>query len=290
MNWTLDQLEAFVMAVNEGSFSAAGRKLGKAQSRISTAIANLEIDLGLTLFDRSHRLPILTPAGTEMFMSAQAVLEQTQRFSASAMSLSMGDEVSLRVALDEALPIESFDHIFVEVSKKFPMLRLSVLSGAQQDIAHWVQNDQADLGIMFNLQPMPPLLEFVSIGQFKHSLVVSRHHPLAKIPVPTLLELNQYRQLVIRNRINEQLGVTISSQHWFMDSYHYITGMVCRQVGWALVPEHVARSEWYQSELVELSTEHLSESLLVEMGIVKRRDRGRGPVMNWFYEQLTRVF
>ncbi len=67
MNWTLDQLEAFVTAVNQGSFSAAARKIGKAQSRVSTAITNLEADLGFELFDRSARLPVLTPEGKEMF-------------------------------------------------------------------------------------------------------------------------------------------------------------------------------------------------------------------------------
>lgn len=46
-----------------GSFSAAARKLGKSQSTVSTAIANLEIDLGLNLFDRSSRKPMLTEHG-----------------------------------------------------------------------------------------------------------------------------------------------------------------------------------------------------------------------------------
>ncbi len=56
MNWSIAQLDAFVTTVTEGSFSAAARKLGKAQSRVSTAVANLEIDLGVTLFDRSGKV------------------------------------------------------------------------------------------------------------------------------------------------------------------------------------------------------------------------------------------
>ena len=68
MNWTLYQLEAFVLAVNHGSFSAAARKLGRAQSRISTAIANLEVDLGFELFDRSAKLAVLTKHGEDMFI------------------------------------------------------------------------------------------------------------------------------------------------------------------------------------------------------------------------------
>ncbi len=47
-------LQAFVQAATQGSFSAAARKLGKSQSTVSAAVANLEIDLDVVLFDRSN--------------------------------------------------------------------------------------------------------------------------------------------------------------------------------------------------------------------------------------------
>ena len=56
-------LQAFVQAATQGSFSAAARKLGKSQSTVSAAVASLEIDLNVVLFDRSSRKPTLTPAG-----------------------------------------------------------------------------------------------------------------------------------------------------------------------------------------------------------------------------------
>ncbi|MGB1320924.1 MAG: LysR family transcriptional regulator, partial [Vibrio gallaecicus] len=48
-----DKIKAFVYAAECGSFSAAAKKQGKAQSWISNAISDLEIDLNLSLFDRS---------------------------------------------------------------------------------------------------------------------------------------------------------------------------------------------------------------------------------------------
>ena len=49
---SLDQLTTFVTAAETGSFSAAGRKLGRAQSVVSQNLANLETQLGIQLFDR----------------------------------------------------------------------------------------------------------------------------------------------------------------------------------------------------------------------------------------------
>ena len=52
---TLDQLRIFIAAAEQGSFSAAGRKLRRAQSVVGQTLANLEGQLGVTLFDRSER-------------------------------------------------------------------------------------------------------------------------------------------------------------------------------------------------------------------------------------------
>ena len=71
MQFSLDQLQMFVQAVHSGSFSAAARKLGKTQSTVSTAIAHLEADLGVRLFNRSGRYPQLTEAGRQVLGHAQ---------------------------------------------------------------------------------------------------------------------------------------------------------------------------------------------------------------------------
>jgi DNA-binding transcriptional LysR family regulator len=62
---TFDQLRIFLAIADTGSFAGAGRKLKRAVSVISYGIANLEAQLGLTLFLREGtRKPQLT-AGVE---------------------------------------------------------------------------------------------------------------------------------------------------------------------------------------------------------------------------------
>ncbi|MCL1093811.1 LysR family transcriptional regulator [Shewanella kaireitica] len=289
MNWTLDELNAFVYSVKLGSFSAAGRRMGKAQSRVSTAISNLEADLGFELFDRSAKLPILTALGEEMFIEAQAVLAQCQRLHARAMTATLGEEVALTVAMDEAVPVNAFENFFLRVSTQFPLLKLTIINGSQEDIALWVDEGRADIGIMFHTAMLPDALEFMSIGQFKHSLVVSPKHALAQINTPTLEQLMQYRQLAICDRTGQSQSQPLSASYWYIDSYYYIVALVLQGVGWALVPEHVAKTEWYSNELAELSTEYIPDPLLVEIGVVNRRDKEIGPVMRWFFKELDRL-
>ncbi len=61
---TLDQLRVFLTVVEVGSFAGAARKLHRATSVVSYSIANLELQLGVSLFDRkTTRKPQLTEAG-----------------------------------------------------------------------------------------------------------------------------------------------------------------------------------------------------------------------------------
>jgi DNA-binding transcriptional LysR family regulator len=55
---SLDQLRTFIAAADEGRFSAAGRRLKRAQSVVSQTLANLEGQLEVKLFDRSGRFPV----------------------------------------------------------------------------------------------------------------------------------------------------------------------------------------------------------------------------------------
>ncbi|WP_028864020.1 LysR family transcriptional regulator [Psychromonas aquimarina] len=290
MNWTLDQLEAFVTSVKQGSFSAAARQLGKAQSRVSTAVANLEADLGFVLFDRSAKLPQLTAAGEDMFIEAQAVLGQCRRLQSRALTVSSGEEISFTVAMDEAVPIAAFEEFFQQTAVNFPLLKMTIINGSQEDIPLWVDQKKADLGILFHLKTLPDTLEFMPIGQFSHSLIVSPAHALAAVNEPTPEQLNHYRQLVICDRTGVTQAKAISSNHWHIDSYYYITALVIRGLGWALVPEHIANEQWYSEQLTKLSTKNITDSLLVEMGVVKRLDQGFGPVMNWMLSEIEDIF
>ena len=67
MNVNQEQLLMFKTVMEAGSFSAAARQLGKVPSAVSMAIANLEIDLNLELFQRSGREPKPTPQAQVLY-------------------------------------------------------------------------------------------------------------------------------------------------------------------------------------------------------------------------------
>ena len=79
-NLTLDQLRVLTTIAETGSFSAAGRRLNRAQSAICQAVAMLEDVQGVTLFDRSGFRPVLTEVGRVLVAQARSVLASAARF------------------------------------------------------------------------------------------------------------------------------------------------------------------------------------------------------------------
>src|SRR5262249_14131833 len=125
---TLDQLRTFIAAAEQGSFSAAGRKLRRAQSVVSQTLANLEGHLGVTLFDRSARYPTLTEDGRALLHNARAVADQMDDFKARAKTLREGLEPELSLSIDVMYPMSELIEAVARFHSTFPHtpLRLSV--------------------------------------------------------------------------------------------------------------------------------------------------------------------
>ena len=93
MSLSMDQLESFVAAAEQGSFSGAARLLKKAQSAVSTHVANLETDLGIALFDRTGRNPVLTEAGARLLPEAKLILDRREHLIGVASSFEAHVEI-----------------------------------------------------------------------------------------------------------------------------------------------------------------------------------------------------
>ena len=125
---SMDQLRTFIAAADEGSFSAAGRKLRRAQSVVSTTLANLEQQVGFALFDRGGRYPQLTEAGRALLEQARQAAAGMDAFKAKARTLAEGLEPELAVAVDVMFPIATLTAAVQAFQLAFPStpLRLYV--------------------------------------------------------------------------------------------------------------------------------------------------------------------
>ena len=123
---SLDQLRTFIAAVDEGSFSAASRKLLRAQSVVSETISKLEEQIGVQLFDRSGRYPKLTPAGSAVLGDARSIITWVDLLKARAKGMSAGLEPELSVVIDVFYPIDAITQLAKEFRQKYPGVALRI--------------------------------------------------------------------------------------------------------------------------------------------------------------------
>ncbi len=281
MQWNLEHLRLFVSVAELQSFSVVARRQRRAQSAVSQAIALLEADLGVLLFDRSSgRQPRLSEAGAALLEEARAVLQQCERLEGRALGLARGEEARLRLAQDEAMPYPPVIASLEALARAFPLLEVQLASGAQGDVARKLLERRADLGLLFHHEHMPQALERRRLGAIEMVTVCGADHPLAGGRAVDRRRLSGHRQLLMAPQDSRYPGgEQVSPLVWRADSFYAMAELVMRNLGWAWLPRHVARYPGYQGQLVELRSDWTPPPLVVEL--VWRRDEPPGPAADW---------
>jgi DNA-binding transcriptional LysR family regulator len=145
---SLDHLRMFIAAADEGSFSAGGRRLRRAQSVISQTLANLETQLGVKLFDRSSRSPVLTGQGLALLAEARAVVSRIDAFKARAKGLSGGLEPELSVVVDVMFPLEALTGAVAAFQAEFLATPLTLYVEAPGAALQPVMDGRCAFGVM----------------------------------------------------------------------------------------------------------------------------------------------
>jgi DNA-binding transcriptional LysR family regulator len=287
---SLDQLRTFIAAADEKSFSAAGRRLRRAQSVVSQTLANLEGQLGVKLFDRSARFPVLTDQGRALLADARAVAGDVDLFKARAKSLAGGLEPELSVAVDVMFPPERFTAAVAAFQQKFPstLLRFDVESSA---VVEPVLSGRSALGVVGSWSHVPPTLTRQPLLTVSVPMVVSPQHPLAthRAPIPTTV-LAEHIQLVHIDPADvsqSQAPVIRSARFWRLSHLGAKLAFLRAGLGYGGLPLHLIEADLESGTLVQIRLEdEPSESFVIAMSAIYRTDNPPGPAGRWFIDHL----
>jgi DNA-binding transcriptional LysR family regulator len=288
---SLDQLRAFIAAVEEGSFSAGARRLRRAQSAVSELVSNLEAQIGVVLFDRSERYPKLTPAGVLLVADARSVVANVDLLKARAKGISAGLESELSAVVDVLFPIEAIAESAREFRDQFPRtpLRLYVeaLGGAYKPVL----DGRCSLGVVGSLPDVPDSMTLERLQGVEMIMVAAREHPLATLQgVVPKTELAKHVQLVLTDRSDltagREFGV-MSPLTWRLGDLFAKHAFLLKGLGWGGMPLHAVKRDLLEGRLVKLSIEDLAEEgLILPMSAVYLTAKPPGPAGRWLIERL----
>ncbi len=287
---SLDQLRVLVTAADAGSFSAAGRALGRAQSAISQAIATLEELQGITLFDRDGYRPKLTAVGQVLVDQARLILASAARFEALAASSRDGFEPELAIAIDPLVPTAPLIDTLRALVREFPHLPVTFSTEGLGGSLRRLRAETAALGICLLLPTIPDDIVAYPLLRIRLEAVVAPDHALAKRRRSvTQADLEEHVQLVLSDPSDapdENYGL-ISARRWrFVDLGRRLDFLLAG-FGWCRMPEHVVAEQIAAKKLVRLRIEDdPAPRDALTIYAAHRRDKLLGPAGRWLLETL----
>ncbi|MGQ7932672.1 LysR family transcriptional regulator [Paraburkholderia sp. D1E] len=289
MHFSFDQLEAFVTTARAQSFSAAARRLGKVQSAVSTAVSNLEIDLGVTLFDRSGRYPALTAEGKSLLCEAESILSHCVSMQERANSLNSDVEPRLVGAIDDAIPYAAIASALQGFDSAFPDIGLEIRHPVQDDVLRAVQHGDVMLGLTFAQAHYPDEIAFRRLGNIKLTHAVHHKHPLARADRISFSRLGDYRQIVVMHSLNLPTGEYLKAPRcWFVESYLMLLEAAKDGLGWITLPKRLIADELASGELIELKLDAYPHTeWTVGTDLIWNTAARSGRAATWLRNQLS---
>lgn len=140
----MDDLAAFAVLIEAGSFTLAAQQLGCSKGQLSKRISQLEAQFGVVLLQRTTRRLSLTAAGAALLPQAQALVVQVERARQALARLKDDMAGPVRMTVPVSLGETFFDGLLLEFSGQYPEVQIELeLNNSYRDLSR----DGFDLAI-----------------------------------------------------------------------------------------------------------------------------------------------
>lgn len=258
MKVSLEQWEAFVAVVEEGSFAKAAEVLNKSQSSVSYILTQMEQRLPAPVLKQVGRKAELTEAGKALFRQAKNLLKHASDIERLAGYMASGWEAEITLAIDAIFPITPLYCALQKFSEVSPTTRIRVLETTLSGTEEALLLRQADMVLTGRV---PPGFLGQQVGIAEMIAVASPEHPLIQLGRSVSEEeLKAERQIVLRDtgiKREQDAGWLGSEQRWTVSHFSTSIEIVKYGLGFAFLPEAKIREELASGHLVRIPMETL---------------------------------
>ena len=296
MDVTIHQLQCFDAVVTEGSFQGAADKLLRAQPSVSSAVKNLEEQLGLTLLDRSGYRVSLTEAGRSFHEHTRVFLHELRTLKTHAAQLALGEESELRVVIGDLCPLPQTLALLRRFFDGCPGTRLHLHFEAISGPWERLFDGEADL-ILHHIDKADPRFEFIDLFPVRLVPVVAPgflRFPISRTITPE--QMRGYVQCIIRDTARHSLTrdyyLVEGARSWTVSDQLMKRELILQGMGWGHMPKYLIEEDLREKRLLDISGKHLRGGR-VELVAARRREAPHGPIANrlWrFMEEEAGAF
>ena len=276
-----DNVNLFLAVLDQGSFSAAARALGRVPSAVSMAIAQLEAELDLVLFDRTGREPTATEAAKALEPAARQLAHQLRMLQGHALSLHRGLERRLSMAIAPELLTAAWQAPLAVLAQEFPALEVEILTAPQADALQMLHSGCAQLALVFERTAIDEKEGFQEFSSETLTAVIAPPLLATLGPANKRLrpaDLLDLRQVVVVGRNEEQVDprLLLSRQVWRTDNPQTALSLVQSGLGWAYLPRSLTTPHMGPGSLVDIGFANMSNEVRLWADVVWIKERPLG--------------
>ena len=286
---SIDQLMVLLTVEQEGSFTAAAKRLGRATSAISYAIDTLEQQLGLSLFDRgTTRKPRLTREGEAIVSEAKAVALSVETLRARVRGFLDNLEPEVSLVVDSIFPVDRLTALLRQFNDRFPTVPVRLLVESLGGVERAVRDDHAGIGVGNQLHMNMTGFRRIDIEAVRMIPVAAPGHPLASAGGGVPREPSDYIQLILSERSaadSRDYGV-VSLNSWRIGDLGVKHALLLAGLGWGGMPEPAVLADLKTGRLVKLNLRNWRGGEY-NLQAVHKVDTPPGPAGRWLIERLA---
>ncbi len=193
MHITLRQLEVFAEVLKSGSTTQASQMLALSQSAVSAALADLEGQLGVQLFDRVGKRLVINEHGRLLYPRVVGLLEQAGEIE----QLFREDNGAIRVYASSTIGNYILPEMIARYRRDLPHLPLEMSVGNSQDVINAVADFRVDIGL---IEGPSHMTELVTEPWLEDELVVFASPSAPLLAQPVTLETLAAQQWILREK------------------------------------------------------------------------------------------
>ncbi len=251
-----EQLELILEVIDRGNFSAAARALNRVPSAVSMAIANLEAELNLKLFERSKNYLEPTEIALSIEPHARLIVTKLRQLEMHLTELSMGLETNLKIGVAADINQKIVLAGIEDLTHRYPLLNIEMHCAAQQELKARLRNNEIDLYVAYSSSTIDTNERFRLLGVEKFVAAISpkEAQQLRAQHKNELTMLSELRQIIVASK-NYPLPdprILVSDAYWRTDNLSMAIGMVEQGLGWGNFPLSIVHEHFAKQSLARL--------------------------------------
>ncbi len=185
---TLQQMEAVISLVEEGSFSRAAKRMSLTQPALTKNIKNAENYLGVLLVNRSNTGASLTPEGKILYTYARRMVKLRNEAKEKILTLNKNIGGNIYMSASTIPSTYILPHVLSAFSKIHPDIRVYIKTADSEEAMNMVLENEVEIGCI-GKRPSNRKLKAEPLWKDRLVLAIPRHHRWRKKKSIALSEL-----------------------------------------------------------------------------------------------------